>query len=176
MDIVEFLTARLDDDEAVAKAAGVGPRDKWRTIEWYDGQFENGLTVSVDVHGVAGAPVTSRGNLLRADGEHIARHDPARVLAEVAAKRRIMERHFADQDGSCVGCGFNSVEERSVEDINACPELRDMASVYDSHPDHKQEWKPIAEFVRKEDYFSKPPALPPGWAIAPNRPKGKEST
>jgi uncharacterized protein DUF6221 len=156
--IVEFLTARLRDDEAYALNAAADVSRNWS--EPFSGAVQFG---GQEENPECEMALTYDSGISR----HMVRHDPARVLREVAAKRRVLERHYADQDGSCVGCGFNSVEERMVEDINDCPELRDLASVYDSHPDHKQEWKPIVEFVRREDYFWKPPALPPGWATAP---------
>ena len=60
---------------------------------------------------------------------HIARHDPARVLAECEAKRRIVEL-FPDaaQDGD----GWNDAGY-SV--------LRDLAAVYADHPDYREEWR-----------------------------------
>jgi hypothetical protein len=35
---------------------------------------------------------------------HIIRHDPARVLTDVQAKRQIIDLH-ADHEGACAGCG-----------------------------------------------------------------------
>ena len=151
MDITEFLTACVAEDEVVAKAVGVGMRDTWHTIEWYDGQFKNGRPVSVDIHGLAGTPITSCGALLRQDGEHIARHDPARVLREVAAKRRVLARHRSPAEGEwrpgdfdryCVGCQVDiDTGVPYTDDINDCPELCDMASVYADRPGCKEEWK-----------------------------------
>lgn len=88
--------------------------------------------------------------------EHIARHDPARVLREVAAKRRVLERHrpashpnyrFYDTDPivyTCVGCGYDTnscgEHEPRAEDINDCPELRDIAAIYADHEDYAPKW------------------------------------
>lgn len=150
-DIVAFLAARLDEDEAAAKACGLGIRDTWHTIEWYDGQFEgqgNGRrTVSVDVHGIAGTPITSRGALLRSDGEHIARHDPARVRRQVASARRVMARHMTpsapgDPYRVCHGCGHEYGDIDPRYDVDECPELRDLAAIYDDHPDYDPAWRP----------------------------------
>jgi hypothetical protein len=80
--ITEFLTARLDEDEAVARAASPGP---WHPNAELDEVLAmDGITVA-DGFALSG-PQT------RATTEHIARHDPARVLADVEAKRRIVER------------------------------------------------------------------------------------
>lgn len=153
--IVEFLTARLDEDEAVARACGVGIRDTWHTIEWYDGQFDGRLTVSVDVHGIAGTPITSRGALLRADGVHIARHDPARVLAEVKAKRAIVQAHacvwLVDQwvevapgqrrRGELRVCRACEPVSGFMTDQWPCLTVKLMAAPYDRHPDYDPAWR-----------------------------------
>lgn len=142
VDIATFLAARLDEDEAVAKACGVGIRDTWHTIEWYDGQFEDGLTVSVDVHGLAGTPITSRGVLLRADGVHIARHDPARVLAEVAAKRAIVAEYEARDKDADLMLGPDVLRQREWSGLRLAVHL--LATAYASHPDYDQSWRPDA--------------------------------
>ena len=98
MTIVEFLTARLAEDEQDAVAATVGPwrhsPDKhWRKpgTTWFEeavfaGPAGDGATC------VAGTGETDDPQSM-ADARHIARHDPARVLREVEAKRRILDFH-----------------------------------------------------------------------------------
>lgn len=136
-DIVEFLTARLDEDEVAAKAATPGP---WKTDDPLMSDHV-GSVVLKDY--VASCSVRSgyRENSIQ-DAAHIARHDPARVLREVAARRRVMERHTAGwkKTGACLGCNYGPQEDEFTEDIEKCPELCDMASVYDEHPDYKQSW------------------------------------
>lgn len=72
----------------------------------------------------------------------------AAVLADIAAKRRILARHrtLADEGGhptACVGCGGIGVEgDWRTENINDCPELRDLASAYSDRPGYRQEWAP----------------------------------
>lgn len=73
------------------------------------------------------------------DGGHIVRHDPARVLREVAAKRRLLANHQDDGDG-CDGCGLNRLEERMYEVADECPTLRALASVWSDHPEYLSEW------------------------------------
>ena len=86
-DLVEFLRARLDEDEATARAATVGP---W-TVN--DPEFAEAIRSADGVDVVAGgrwggeAPVFASTE----DALHIARHDPARVLAETEAKRRLVD-------------------------------------------------------------------------------------
>lgn len=63
---------------------------------------------------------------------HIARHDPARVLAEVEAKRQIVEHHGEPHE----------CPEYDVAWDSPCPTLRHLAAVYADHPDYREEWKP----------------------------------
>ena len=103
MDIVEFLRARLDEDEAVAR----GGADPY---------------VLAERHGWV--PVG-------AEWEHVARHgDPARVLREVEAKRRIIQEHVdqVEMDDPCVPIVAG---ERL---------LRHLGAVYADHPDYDPEW------------------------------------
>jgi len=49
-------------------------------------------------------------------------------------------RHHDDGNGACDGCGFDQEWGPSVEHVDECPELRDMASIYDQHPDYNPAW------------------------------------
>ncbi|MGW4422556.1 DUF6221 family protein [Streptosporangium sp. NPDC004631] len=82
-DLIAFFRARLDEDERWALAASPGP--------WSE-NAESDEVLAVDGITVADGFALS-GNQLRATVAHIARHDPARVLAEVAAKRRLLEQY-----------------------------------------------------------------------------------
>lgn len=140
--ITEFLNARLDEDEAVAREASVSAgHEAWAAFGYKD------------IAGV-GAPHPDHpdgeewylldGNLLRQSGdrplaEYVARHDPARVLREITAKRAIIE--------ICVGQGY--VEDGPCSWRTSPPEapvtwftLAELAAVYADHPDYQQEWAP----------------------------------
>jgi hypothetical protein len=155
MDIVGFVTAQLDEEQAGAEAArdahiGLYATEgdaEWRVAEGGEGVWteQHGINVVVDGHGY----------LRDAVAEHIARHDPARVLAEVAAKRRVLERHRRPRSPAeiptgvdsrcCVGCGFlgdTGIPPRTP-DINDCPELRDLAAPYTDRPGYKPTWRPL---------------------------------
>lgn len=86
-ELVAFLRARLDEDEQLARDLD-GAR--WQRQTLVGDEYNFGEVVEV-----GGGPVASCGVEFNEDGEiraaHIARHDPARVLAEVAAKRRLSE-------------------------------------------------------------------------------------
>ena len=63
--------------------------------------------------------------------------DPARVLAEVAAKRHVIAAHFGGIVHSCPGNGTQTYYDQR----NACPTLRALALPYAAHPDFKPEWR-----------------------------------
>lgn len=81
-------------------------------------------------------------------GGHIVRHDPARVLREVEAKRRLLGRIFGFEQSIDAewGCGHTSEAIAAGE----CPEpsvhfiaaLRDFAAVWSDHPDWREAWRP----------------------------------
>ncbi len=65
-------------------------------------------------------------------GEHIARHDPARVLAECAAKRAVVALAWAYGDGP----------EHPRTLALAADTLRHLATAYADHPDYDERWRP----------------------------------
>lgn len=134
MNIVEFLRARLDEDEAVARSASPAPWS-YPGIDSVAGGmlYDTTRTIAAVVYE---QPGDHDGSIVRhllvpeadANGAHIARHDPARVLREVEAKRRIVERH--------TGC-----DDVSYGDAATCPDIRALAAVYAEHPDYDPEWR-----------------------------------
>lgn len=110
-DLTDFLSARLDDDEAWAKAG-------------YDAEWPE-----------FNEPETP--------GHH------ERVLADVTAKRGIVDRHrphdpAVDIFEGCVVCltdrdGFKDYWQ---PDPWPCATLRTLAAVYSNHPDYRGEWRP----------------------------------
>lgn len=151
MELIEFLAARLAEDERIALAASPGP--------WSE-NAEADQIVAVDGIAVADGFALS-GQQLRATVSHIARNDPARVLREVAAKQRIAELHeivWRDisyiEDGSEVQketpvCGLcvprhSAFMSRSEIPEGPCATVRLLASVYSDHPDYLKEWEKVA--------------------------------
>lgn len=119
-ELVEFLLARLAEDEAVARSAEpVG----WVTFRQADGSMDH----------TAVAAWTDEGWLV--DGRMVQDdsaetfYDPARVLAEVEAKRRVIARYSnASPDGD---------EWAEV----AWDFLLAFALPYADHPDFREEWR-----------------------------------
>jgi hypothetical protein len=117
MSLVEFLRERLDEDEQVASMAAGPIGHRWQPNP---------------AGGLSGRDGPMRVHLEdRQCLPHIARHDPARVLADVAAKRRIMLEHSPSSQGIC---------ECSAP--WPCPTLRALAAVYADHPDYDPAWQP----------------------------------
>lgn len=140
-DLITWLSAVLDEDERLARAATPGP--------WKDGAG------TVALHSTGMDEITGYVHE-QADIDHIVRHDPAAVLADIAAKRQIVAIHnvwtaiypedavheWRRKDRRCIGCGFNSSEEPNTPDVNDCPTLRALASAYAHQPGYRQEWAP----------------------------------
>lgn len=153
MDIAEFLTARYDEDEQLARHAAHIAREggtRWvvsttRYVEDY--AFVSITTAPPSVIEVAGSGFDGTGGVHGlVYAEHIARHDPARVLADIAAKRRLVE-------------GYPKLEQRIAEVRKNDPTtysydhakfagmreaaeavLLQLASVYADHPDYNPAW------------------------------------
>ncbi len=142
-DLVAFLRARLDEDERAAAEATQETTGRWtaRETDWGGGAI---------VEDGCGALILPTARHSATQYQHIARHDPARVLAEVEAKRRVLARHRIDPEeagdwlwrDACKGCGAEGdCDDPVTQDINDCPELRDMAAVWSAHPDYRPEWE-----------------------------------
>lgn len=141
MDIVRFIEDRLAEDEAVAKSMGVEGAGRWWVGQRFDGSLDpDGSTVFVDVRrsdGLGYIHLGTPGMLAGPTATHIARHDPARVLAEVAAKRLLLQEieliTIRDADGNMDDAFLNRPAGRL---------LRAMASAHADHPDYDPAWRP----------------------------------
>jgi hypothetical protein len=119
MRLIDWLWEQLAEDERVASAAAPGP---WRLGD------EGEDVIAVD--GIQAAEAFAlNGPQARATAAFIAANDPARVLAEVAARRAIVARcHAAFGDGTTSGAYL-------AEDV-----LRELAQPYASRPGFRPEW------------------------------------
>lgn len=132
-----FVLDRLAEDEAAARAATSGPWEQ-RTYNYRDGSSTWEL---VHVHD----PMLHPANVLKAtsedwpptpaDASHIARHDPARVLAQVAAHRDLVELATSLLD--LHGMGDPKVPTDVGGDV-----LRILASAWADHPTYQSDWRP----------------------------------
>lgn len=157
--IVEFLLARLAEHEAAARAASFDQNaDTGNGWQW--GDQRGGLAVEVDgdLRGNDGASpyvslvtteqykvdsINVHFQVLHAQrvpaeaAAHIALNDPKAVLADIAAKRRILDMFNFDpgDDGQLNVYGGNGPE--TWHDV-----LQELAVPFAEHPDYQGEWAP----------------------------------
>ncbi|MCG0069713.1 hypothetical protein CFC35_05650 [Streptomyces sp. FBKL.4005] len=130
-ELVEFLRARLAEDERAARQATEGP---WTA----EVSGETGHCV-IPSDAQSTREYVARTQLYAAafDAEHIARHDPARVLREIEAKRRLLNEYTK--------VATNDVNEVEYAHgwANALGEaVRLLALPYADHPNYRKEWRP----------------------------------
>jgi hypothetical protein len=135
-DLVQWLTAQLDEDERTARAATLGP--------WVQsGIGDYGWTVDFGRPGAGVETADTEQGL--ADANFIATHNPARALREIEAKRRILECHesWAAGNGAiiCGRCGREHVDGRPGGHF-PCQTLRLLALPYADRPGFREEWRP----------------------------------
>jgi uncharacterized protein (DUF1800 family) len=121
----EFLLARIAEDRRMAiDAAGAADREEWQ---------------AADVATSESSPPHV--------AEHVARHDPARVLAECTAKRRLV---LACRD-SRFDRAFLGARPHGMADFPLTPRdqhqlaaltLALLALPYAGHHDYRPEWRP----------------------------------
>jgi hypothetical protein len=121
-DLIAFLRARLDEDEQAAVAAAGQPA-------YFDWEVhEAGPRKQPEIR-VTGKSYQVVGGVDDSTAEHIARHDPARVLLEVEAKRRLI------QWGEWIRGDFSGSDVwKDVLPLLALP--------YADHSDYRAEWRP----------------------------------
>ncbi|MGW1154489.1 DUF6221 family protein [Streptomyces rubiginosohelvolus] len=130
--LVAFLKARLDDDAQVARRAG----DSFRQIG------ETGVIVATEGDRAEECASANWSGV----AEHIVRHDPARTLREVEAKRQLLDEHQDVNDGSCGTCvdgkwGYPTHGGGSPQSY-PCRTLRLLALPYSDHPEYEEAWRP----------------------------------
>lgn len=152
-DLLEFLATRLDEDEQIANAVednsapwnGVWRADGNEALRTYNGH----VLTYVREHGRSFKP-----GLVN----HWVRHDPAHVLAEVGAKRRILAFYVAtkkinDDSGAAIETAATANEVPSKDVLRNWSQtrteltvlegpIRCLALPYADHPDYRTEWAP----------------------------------
>lgn len=120
-DLAQWCSQQLDIDERIARA--VTTEGAWRV-----GSSHGGVSVEGEGWTVAGADAL--------DGAHIAEHDPARVLREIDAKRRIvyLAQHLPQLTATTDVFDNNRDAWREV--------IKQLAAVYDQRPGYLEEWRP----------------------------------
>jgi hypothetical protein len=130
-DLVTFVRARLDEDEQVALSTG--PETIWRPDSAWATDLLNPLPSQRRDHPGYMPMITTE------DLEHIARHDPARVLREVQAARALVRRY--EEIASLVLPYYPEERDQGyAEGLEAA--LRATAMAWSDHPDYQAKWAP----------------------------------
>lgn len=125
-DLVAFLRARLDEDEAAAQ---------WAIEQVGDGHWQQRhvriVTMDDRDREVADYAIVEC-------IDHIVRHDPARVLADVEAKRRIVE------DYEIYAREYREAPSPFAEGrrFAALLAVSRVADAHADHPDYDPAWRP----------------------------------
>lgn len=143
--LTDFLLARIGEDEAVARAAehSDGPETfHWELAGGRHHRFDNGLgedyyavrcgtwdRILVARDEVGGVPLS----------RHIARHDPARVLADCEARRRIVSMCSPTLGDELRAALSGDWDEAAWLARNI---LAALALPYADHPDYNPDWRP----------------------------------
>ena len=117
--LLEFLQARLTEDELSAVAA-IDGSPVWRSsLTFRDVKDDDGRYVIA----------ADRLHPSAEQAAHIARHGPARVLADVEAWRLVIADYLR------LDAAGDVLERGVIEDV-----LRHLATVYADHPDYNPSW------------------------------------
>ncbi|MEU2730085.1 DUF6221 family protein [Streptomyces griseoviridis] len=132
-ELVEWLGAQLDEDERIARAAG---GDAWRRQEH--------ASDTVAIYDSKGEPVVyDEGWPTEEQRAHIAAYDPARVLREIDAKRRVL-RDLASAEVALratePGRGPHELMTGATNSWRAVVKV--LAAVYADRPGYLAEWRP----------------------------------
>ncbi|MEU8346203.1 DUF6221 family protein [Spirillospora sp. NPDC048832] len=134
MDLVEFLRARLARDEQIARDCASAP---WKAAP------SGTVGIDTDEPAPTAESATKAEFVAKAENdayaEHIARHDPARTLAEVAARRRIVDDY--EKNTWILGQGHRTPELEAAQAVRESV-LRLLALPYATHPAYQEEWRP----------------------------------
>lgn len=142
--LITFTTARLDEDEEIAKAV------EDNSAPW-PGQWEadgNHAVRTYNGHVLAYARTDNLrgGDFAPGLAAHIARHDPARALREVEAKRRIVDDYRITASAIDMITGPD-IDTRGYKEMCAGRDalrasVLALAAIWAGHPDYQQAWRP----------------------------------
>ena len=154
-DLIAFVAARLDEDEAAAKKAVPGP---WRWADWSAtfGTLEQERNTLEHSPGSRPFPAVAERDrettrVLRledpleidpdqeASADHIARHDPARALRQVEDGRRLLAAYAEAREPDPEATPQERALRMAVAEVVRMLVLS-RAAVWSDHPDYK--WAP----------------------------------
>ncbi|MEU6597886.1 DUF6221 family protein [Streptomyces flaveolus] len=177
-ELVEFLRARLDEEELWATEASRSDDSQTTAggVHWQWVEPETDTPVTADpsrgehltddaghfrfaLRSVEEFPtehvgplpqfaIPSAEEISAAVAGHIVRHDPARVLREIEAKRRLLDEHKPDRpkgrpnmERHCLTCTTAQAWDETASESN-CLTLRLLALPYEDRPGYREDWRP----------------------------------
>jgi hypothetical protein len=153
----EFIRARLDEDEVAARAATPGPwrhdpGKEWigdpkllemarRGVQTFAGEEFVGAGARPEVACIA---ATGPGDdpQSMADAAHIARHDPARALRQVAALRAMVDKDEGAASEYGDGSELSGYGDTGYTVWRAHFTMCTLAAIWSDHPDYDPAWQP----------------------------------
>jgi hypothetical protein len=129
-----FLGPRLDEHEAVARAAMHGGDGRWTQ----GGHDEPGR-----IEDDRGVVTYDEGSPSEEQAAHIALNDPALVLREIEAKRRVLARHVLSPPSGDPELPWDNIADCQYDgEPWPCPDILDLALPYADHPDCPEALRP----------------------------------
>lgn len=135
--MAEWLLAEIAEDERIALEVPEQYR-QWECTE-FDDEMRSGEMRRVWMLDTGrGTAEDGFDGLNPSDLRHIARHDPARVLAECNAKRRIIELWLSMRD-----LASEQPDSQSLKGAVAAYEsaVKTLASVFEGRPGYQEAWR-----------------------------------
>ncbi|MGW3427892.1 DUF6221 family protein [Streptomyces melanosporofaciens] len=154
-DLVQWLGAQLDEDERIARAATAGPWSRMgrRVLDPTPPSDRLGIGVAVG-HAAADADFNET-------AEHIAAHDPARVLREIDVDRELLgeyerlqrahQAHQKEVDRMAQAEDDDPIRRNALRrEADYLPAMlhvlgrwaKGKAAVYADRPGYREEWRP----------------------------------
>jgi hypothetical protein len=126
-ELVQFLRARLDEDEQLARAATQG--------EWV---WSREFVTPPGYHHRTVGPLEP------GDAAYIAHQHPARVLRDIEAKRKLLALYVEHERMDRETFEAEGEHARSLVSLRAAyfDAVRFHAAVYADHPSYREEWRP----------------------------------
>jgi hypothetical protein len=140
-DLITFLRAQLDEDERIAQEAV-----QYGDADWHLNSADNvALSSSLTTGGEQLVPITAdrwRHPMIEGSGPvaHIAAHDPARVLRETDAKRKILDEFEQADRYSRTTWGQSNADQSRARTLGKVVRL--LALPFADRPGFREEWRP----------------------------------
>lgn len=161
MDIAAFLTARFDEEHAEAIAAQEADPAPWRANTTNRGSTEqrhehgSGLVIAGDDTALWDCEGSNTLCMTAPTARHVARWDPGRVLADIKAKRAVVEDYvltcrYRDEAATRIQRARESgqIDSAALDDWHRADReasilegvVQRLASPYAEHPDYDPSW------------------------------------